>query len=111
MNWKKTSIQSCQEMIKSMPWVYQDEAGFTAVFQFEVTGDENFQCYLEIKNGSCQYYDGVHDSPSLKIMTPAKVWLDISNGKLSGAKGLMTGKYKVKGNMLLLLKLDKLFPR
>jgi len=80
-----------------------------AVFQFEIHGDENFISYLEITDGRCTYHEGPADKPNLVIKTPAEVWLKISRGELSGQKAFMEGRYKVEGDMNLLLKLSSLF--
>jgi putative sterol carrier protein len=77
--------------------------------QFEVNGDENFMSYLKIANGRCTYHEGPADKPNLVIKTPAEVWLKISRGELSGQKAFMEGRYKVEGDMNLLLKLSSLF--
>ena len=45
----------------------------------------------------------------MTINTQADVWMAISRGELNGATALMTGKYSVKGNLGLLMRLDKLF--
>jgi putative sterol carrier protein len=43
------------------------------------------------------------------IKTPADVWLAISRGELDGQQAFMAGKYKVEGELALLLKLRALF--
>jgi putative sterol carrier protein len=47
----------------------------------------------------------------LTITTPADVWLKIARKELNGAFALMTGKYKARGRIGLLLKMDSLFSR
>ena len=94
-----------------------DDSGFhpeaardlTAVFQFEVSGDENFVSHLKIADGRCTYYDGPADRPSLVIKSPADIWLKISRGELNGQSAFMEGRYKVEGDMTLLLKMKSLF--
>ena len=44
-----------------------------------------------------------------RIETPFSTWLDISNGKLNGAKAMMEHKYKTLGDFNIMLKMDDLF--
>jgi multimeric flavodoxin WrbA len=103
--------KSCRELIQTMPLGFQPGAAgdLTADLQFEVSGEEKFTSHLKIANGRCTYHDGPADKPSLVIKTPADVWLKISGGELSGQKAFMEGRYKVEGDMNLLLKLNRLF--
>jgi putative sterol carrier protein len=43
------------------------------------------------------------------IKAPAAVWLAIGRGELDGQQAFMAGKYKVEGDLALLLKLRSLF--
>ncbi len=103
--------ESCQELIQSMPLAFHPEAAgdLKANLQFEVKGEENFIAHLEINGGRCAYHDGPADKPDLIIRTPADVWLKISRGELSGQKAFMEGRYKVEGDMNLLMKLNRFF--
>ena len=103
--------QNCRELLQTMPLGFNPEAAgdLTAVYQFEVSGEENFVSYLKIANGRCTCHDGPADNPNLIIKTPADVWLKISRGELNGQKAFMEGRYKVSGDINLLLKLNRLF--
>ena len=105
------SIPSCQELLKMMPLGFKKESaeGLRAVYQFEISGAENFTAHLDISDGRCVYVDGPHSKPDVIIESPAEVWLAISKGDLDGQTAFMTGKYKVKGDLSLLLKLKNLF--
>ena len=103
--------KSCRELLQSMPLGFNPGAAgdLRAVFQFEIHGGENFISYLEIADGGCTYHDGPANKPNLIIKSPADVWLKISRGELNGQKAFMEGRYKVEGDMNLLLKLSSLF--
>jgi hypothetical protein len=103
---------TCGELLRMMPLGFDPSAAgdLKAVFQFQVTGDENFTAHLAIANGICTYHDGPSEKPDLQIKTPAEIWLKISKGELSGQKAFLEGQYKVEGDMTLLLKLKSLFP-
>jgi len=100
-----------QELFQGMAATFKPEqAGdLNAVIQYDVTGDEAGTHHLVIANGTCTYHEGPADSPTLTITTPDHVWRDISAGRLDGAQAFMTGKFKVKGDMGLLMKLASLF--
>jgi len=67
--------------------------------------------YLSIAEGKCDFSVGTIPDPTLTISTPADVWLKIARKEMSGPVALMTGKYKARGQMGLLIKMDKLFSR
>jgi putative sterol carrier protein len=104
---------NCKELLRMMPLGFNSSAAgnLQANYQFEVTGDENFTAHLAISDGQCIYHDGPAKKPDLLIKTPADVWLKISRGELNGQKAFMEGKYKVEGDITLLLKLKSLFSR
>ena len=104
---------TCREMLQSMPLGFNPSAaqGLEAVYQFQITGDESFTAHLKIGEGACSYHDGPAPQPGVMIKTPADVWLAISRGELDGQQAFMAGKYKVEGDLSLLLRLRPLFNR
>jgi len=102
---------SARELIEMMPKGFNPDAaeGMTAVYQFEVRGDEAFTAHLKIENKIATFHEGPSDRPSVTIKTPADVWLSIAQGKMDGAEAFMSGKYTVEGDVNLLMKLQSLF--
>lgn len=96
-----------------MPLGFRPEKadGLSAVYQFEVSGSEEFVAHLRIVDGACTFHEGPADSPSVVIRTPAEVWLAIAKGELDGQQAFMSGKYKVEGDLSLLIRLSQLFGR
>jgi len=86
-------------------------AGTKAVFQFEVSGAEEFVAHLVVENGQATYNDGPAESPDLTIKTPAEVWLAISRGEINDQKAFFSGQFKAKGDLGLLLKMRNFFKR
>lgn len=87
-----------------------DRAGnMSAVYQYDITGGDGGKWFCKIENKTCKFEKGEHDSPDATIIVGAKDWIAINNGTTSGMKAMMTGKLKVKGNMALAMKLEKLF--
>jgi multimeric flavodoxin WrbA/putative sterol carrier protein len=102
---------TCLELIRRMPMGFRKDkaADMNAVYQFEINGPESFTGHLVISKGTCSYVDGPASKPDVTIKSPADVWLAVSNGSLNGQSAFMAGKYKVEGNMGLLMNLSKLF--
>jgi len=86
-----------------------------ATIQFNVSPSASLNTggdyYLSIANGKCDFSIGTTPDPTLTIATPADVWLKIARKEMSGAVALLSGKYKARGKISLLMKLDKLFSR
>ena len=102
-----------RDLVAGMAMSLDPEAAsdLEATIQFDVAGEEPESYYLEIAQGRCTAYAGQHPSPSMTVHTPADVWMAISRDELNGAGALMQGKYKVTGDLGLLMRLGKLFPR
>lgn len=89
-----------------------EQAGdLAAIIQFKVTGENPVDYHLTISDGKCSFAEGAAEQPSLTIETPADVWLKIARKEMNGATALMTGKYKARGQLGLLMKMDTLFSR
>ena len=103
--------RSCRELIEMMPLGFQaEEAGdLEAVFQFEVGDPENFIAHISVSGGRATFHDGPAEAPDVTVKTPPDVWLKIGRGEMNGELAFMTGKLKAKGNLGLLLKMNKLF--
>jgi multimeric flavodoxin WrbA len=107
------TAKSCKELLQMMPLGLNPTAaaGLTAVYQFEVSGDENFVAHLQIADGVCIFREEPAVHPSVVIKTPADVWLAVAKGEMDGQQAFMNGRYKVEGDLSLLLKLRALFSR
>jgi len=107
------AAKSCMELLRMMPLGFRPAAaaGLSAVYQFKVSGSEDFVAHLKIEDGKCTFHEGPADSPGVVIKTPADVWLAIARGEMDGQQAFMSGKYKVEGDLSLLMKLRQLFGR
>lgn len=105
--------KSCKQMTQNLPHYFQPHlaANFKGTFQFNVSGEENFESYITINEGECTYFDGVNEQADIVMVMNEDIWLDILKGKLSAQKGFMTGQLKVRGNFMILNKLDQLFKK
>jgi len=73
--------------------------------QFKFSGEVKDACYFKIAGGKVRPDAGVCDIPDLTIETPFAVWMDIITRKTDGAQMLIEGKYKVSGDLTLMMKL------
>jgi putative sterol carrier protein len=105
------AAKTCRELLQMMPLVFNasEAEALEAVYQFDISGDENFTAHLKIGQGQCVYHDGPSQKPGVVIRTPAGVWLAIARGELDGQQAFMGEKYKVEGDLSLLLRLKSLF--
>lgn len=111
MSNRAKEANSCYELLKMYPQAFQaDEAGdMEAVYQFEISGSEEFTVNITIADGQAAFADGPAEKPNVTVKSPADVWLAISRGEMNGQMAFMSGKFKASGDLGLLLKLNKVF--
>lgn len=99
------------ELLQSMPQRFNpgEAKGLKVTYQFEVSGDEQFTAHIRIADQEATFHEGAVENPDVVIKTPAKVWLAVSRGQISGRWAFMTRKYKITGDIILLMKLRSLF--
>ncbi|MBC8440742.1 MAG: hypothetical protein H8D87_13820 [Deltaproteobacteria bacterium] len=75
---------SIGEMFAAMPYGLNKKkaSGKDVTIQFHITGDEVINCFFTIRDEKCTYTEGEYENPTMTINTPAKIWLDVSNGDL-----------------------------
>jgi putative sterol carrier protein len=95
-----------------MPLVFNPAAAgnLQATIQFNVSGAEPGNYYLEIKEGVCRFNLGQVAHPTLTINTPSEIWQRVSSGQLSGQDALFQGLYTLEGDARLLLRFSEIFP-
>jgi multimeric flavodoxin WrbA/putative sterol carrier protein len=107
------SMDTMRDLVAGMAYSLDPKAAgsLQAVIQFDVTDESPEQYYLDIDRGACTAYEGEHPTPKMIIHTPSDVWMAISRGEMAGAAALMSGKYRVEGDLRLLMRMGKLFAR
>ncbi len=108
----KPRNKSCKQLTASMPHYYNPQLalGIRAVMIINITGDESFTGALIFDETHCSFEEGTApDDADMSISTDAKTWTDVLTGKFTAQRAFMVGSLKVRGNFLLLSKLDQLF--
>jgi len=102
---------TARELLEIMPRHLNAAAaqGVTATYQFDVRGSENFTAHLVIADGQAAFQEGPADHPQIIINTPAEVWLAIARKELDGTSAFLSGQFRIKGDLGLLIKLKTLF--
>lgn len=80
-----------------------------AVLQFNFSGDVQGACHFRIENGTIRATQGRAERPDVAIDTPFDLWMDILTGKADGQQMFMAQKYKVKGDLSLLMRMSQIF--
>jgi multimeric flavodoxin WrbA len=73
--------------------------------QFQFSGEVSGSCYFTVKEDGVDAAVGTSVDPDLTIASPFEVWMDIMTGKAEGPQMLMEGKYRVDGDLALMIKL------
>lgn len=77
----------------------------TAVMQFMFSGEIEDACHFIVDHQRVEAKQGTCDNPDVTIETPFEIWLDIMTGKADGQQMFMAQKYKVTGDLSLMLAL------
>jgi putative sterol carrier protein len=102
---------TAKELIKQMPLGFDSTVagGLKGEIQFDLSGEGGGKMVLSIAEGQCTVREGEAISPTLKIYSPADVWLKITRREINPGLALMDGLYRLEGDMNLLMKMGELF--
>ena len=82
-------------------------AGLDAVYAFDLSGDDGGEYHIVLHDGKGKAGPGAPENPKITISMAADDFVDLATGKLDGTAAFMSGKLKVKGDMGLAMKLQK----
>ncbi len=104
-------FETVEDMFVSMPYGLNKQAskGVDTVVQFLLNGDEKIEDHFVIKDQICTHVKGLHPNPKTTVIADSKLWLDISNGDISGDEEFIKGSYQVEGDADLFLIFASLF--
>ncbi|MDA8395511.1 MAG: SCP2 sterol-binding domain-containing protein [Candidatus Dormibacteraeota bacterium] len=100
-----------KEIMERIPSAFKPEkaTGVTAVFQWDVGGEQGGHWFVTVKDSACQVEEGQTEAPNITLTIADDNFVKLLTGKLDGTVAFMTGKLKVKGDMGLAMKLPQLF--
>jgi putative sterol carrier protein len=101
-----------QQVFDGMRQSFQAEKakGVHASYQWDLSGPDGGQWWIEVNDGTFKMGRGKIDNPSVTFITSDKDWVAMSNGNLKGTWAFMTGRLKVHGSQSVARKLDEMFP-
>jgi multimeric flavodoxin WrbA len=73
--------------------------------QFNFSGEVTGACCFIIEKGNVSAEEGSKENPDIIIETPFEVWMDIMTGKADGQQMFMEQKYRVDGDLSLMIQL------
>jgi hypothetical protein len=83
-----------------------DSGPGNVVMQFDF---EDAWFYLRVDGDTCTAHRGRHNAPAFTVHSPVAVWEAVSDGSLEGAHGLMSGQYRVDGDLSLFVRMNEWF--
>jgi multimeric flavodoxin WrbA len=75
------------------------------ILQFNFRDDVTGSCWFMIQKDNISAEEGRKDNPDITIETPFELWMDIMTGKADGQQMFMDQKYKVDGDLSLMIQL------
>jgi putative sterol carrier protein len=82
--------------------------GIKAVFQFDIGGTDPGIYSVAIDDGKGVVSEGISASPDITVTMSSNDFMDLVEGRLDGVMAFMKGKLKVKGDMMLAMRLQSL---
>lgn len=106
------SPKTVREFFEALPSRFRSDAadGVSAVYQFDLSGEDGGQYQLHVADRSCRVCDGAHPSPNVTLSMAGKDCIAVLEGQLSGMSALLSGRLKIEGDMGLAMRLAAFFP-
>jgi putative sterol carrier protein len=98
-------------LMSRMPKAFRPESaeGVDTILQYHLTGDEGGDWYVIIKDGQCEVYNGVNETPRMTLTADAQDYKDVILGRTNAMQAFMTGKVKLAGDLTMAMKLPTFF--
>jgi putative sterol carrier protein len=102
---------SITELMEKLPGAFiPEKAGdMDAVIQFVLTGEEESNWMIIIKDGAVEVKEGMNDDPTMVLEADSQDYKDIVTGRVNAMNSFMQGKVKLKGNLNLAMKFVEMF--
>lgn len=83
--------------------------GVDAVIQFDLSGENGGQFYVDIDDGDMEIKDGVSENAKTTLVASADDYYKVATGELAAMPAVMSGKLKIKGDMGMAIKMQSMF--
>jgi len=90
-------------------FVAEKAGDMNATVQFNLSGDNGGQWYVQVADGKCSVHQGMVDEPTATLMMDGDDYSDMVTGKLNPMTAFMSGKVKVEGDLGAVMKFQTLF--
>jgi len=109
---KESSVSTPQQVFDGMRQSFQAQKakGVHARYQWELSGPNGGQWWIDVNDGTYKMGKGRIDNPIVTFVTSDKDWVALSNGTLGGKWAYFTGRLKIRGSQSVARKLDEIFP-
>jgi len=109
---QKPSTSTPQQVFDGMRQSFQAQKakGVHARYQWELSGPNGGEWWIDVNDGTYKMGKGKIDNPSVTFITSDADWVAMSNGKLKGTWAFMTGRLRVRGSQAVARKLNEIFP-
>jgi putative sterol carrier protein len=109
---KESSSSTPQQVFDGMRQSFQTQKakGVHARYQWELSGPNGGEWWIDVNDGTYKMGKGKIDNPSVTFVTSDKDWVALSNGALGGKWAYFTGRLKIRGSQSVARKLDEIFP-
>ncbi len=109
---KESSNSTPQQVFDGMRQSFQAQKakGVHARYQWELSGPNGGQWWIDVNDGTYKMGKGKIDNPSVTFVTSDTDWVALSNGTLGGKWAYFTGRLKIHGSQSVARKLDEIFP-
>jgi putative sterol carrier protein len=109
---KEPSSSTPQQVFDGMRQSFQAQKakGVHARYQWELSGPNGGEWWIDVNDGTYKMGKGKIDNPSVTFVTSDQNWVALSNGTLGGKWAYFTGRLKIRGSQSVARKLDEIFP-
>src|SRR6266567_3264720 len=109
---KESSSSTPQQVFDGMRQSFQAQKtkGVHARYQWELSGPNGGQWWIDVNDGTYKMGKGKIDNPNVTFVAKDKDWVAVSNGQIGGTWAYLTGRLKIRGDQGLARKLGEIFP-
>lgn len=109
MSEAKELVKKMCELQNESDDIKKEIGGWKGVVQYKLGDEEFYVVYNE--DGTCEFSEGKHESPSFTIVASPEYWLSVLTGQEDPIMGFMSQKYRIEGNIFEAQKLSRILKK